>query len=157
VGSIVGVGFGVLQWQFIVGEQYDSSLVFSLVGSKGRSEDFPVDVIHVVRCPLVVLLEILLKWGKVYFILEGQYKVAAYKFTLYPQMWLGIRYRWVVVIGAELGCSGCILFCMMVTVDIILFNDHKNLVGIFVLMAFNVDEYWFHWCATFCHVADRQI
>ena len=64
----MGVSFGVPQWQFIIGEQYESSLVFISVGSKGRSEDFPVDIIHVMHCPLIFLPEILLKWGKVDFI-----------------------------------------------------------------------------------------
>ena len=62
---MVGVSFGVPQWQFIIGEQYELSLVFSFIGSKGRSEDFPVNILEVARCPLILLLEIVLKGGEI--------------------------------------------------------------------------------------------
>ena len=77
--------------------------------------------------------------------------------SLDPQVWLCIRYGWVVVVGAALCCGGCVLFCVVITFNIVLFDYCKDPVGVFILVSFNVDENWFQWHALPCHVTNCQI
>jgi len=70
---------------------------------------------------------------------------------------LCLRDRWIVVLGANLGGRGRILFCTSVAVHVVLFNDCKHPVWIFVLMTFNVDEDRFHWGAPLSHSADCEV
>jgi len=63
------MGFGVLEWQFIVDKQYDTLLIFSLVRLECHTGDFPMNIVCIRGCPLKFHLEILVIWGKVNFIL----------------------------------------------------------------------------------------
>jgi len=65
--------------------------------------------------------------------------------------------RWIVVLGANLVGRGRILFCTSVAIYVVLFDDGQHPVRIFVLVAFNVDEGWFHWGAPLCRSADCQV
>jgi len=55
--------------QFSVDKQDESALVFVVVGGECCAENLPVDVLDIVRCPLLLLLEIGAVWGEVDFLM----------------------------------------------------------------------------------------
>jgi len=44
-----------------------------------------------------------------------------------------------------------------VAVNIVLFNSHKYLVGVFVLVPLDMDEKRFQWCTLLCQITDCHI